>query len=64
MVAAELPGANCVVGGVQGRIVQGVHVKVPLIGYNFATPTVTYTIADCTVGATTVVAGVGTGIWS
>jgi MSHA pilin protein MshA len=64
MVVAELPGASCVVGASQGRIVQGVHVKVPLIGYNIATPTTTYTVADCTVGATTVVAGVGTGIWS
>jgi hypothetical protein len=37
---------------------------VPLIGYNIATPTTTYTIADCVAGATTIVAGVGTGIWS
>ena len=64
MVVAELPGATCVVGAGAGRIVQGVHVKVPLVGYNIATPTVTYTIADCVAGATTVVAGVGTGIWS
>ena len=64
MVVGELPGATCVVGAGAGRIVQGVHVKVPLIGNNIATPTVTYTIADCTVGATTAVAGVGTGIWS
>jgi MSHA pilin protein MshA len=65
MVVAELPGATCVVGASAGRIVQGVHVKVPLVGYNFATPTVPINpIADCVAGATTVVAGVGTGIWS
>jgi prepilin-type N-terminal cleavage/methylation domain-containing protein len=64
MVVAELPGASCVVGAGAGRIVQGVHVKVPLIGYNVATPTTTYTVADCTVGATTVVSGAGAGIYS
>jgi MSHA pilin protein MshA len=61
MVAAELPGAACAGAG---RIVQGVHVKVPLIAYNIATPTVTYTNADCVAGATTVVAGAGVGFWS
>jgi prepilin-type N-terminal cleavage/methylation domain-containing protein len=64
MVVGELPGATCVVGAGAGRIVQGVHVKVPLLGYNIATPTVTYTVANCVDGATTVVAGAGTGIWS
>jgi MSHA pilin protein MshA len=63
-VLAELPGATCVVGAGAGRIVQGVHVKVPLIGYLIATPGTQITHADCVAGATTVVAGVGTGIWS
>jgi prepilin-type N-terminal cleavage/methylation domain-containing protein len=65
MVVAELPGATCVVGASAGRIVQGVHVKVPLVGYLVATPSVPINpIADCVGNTTTTVAGVGTGIWS
>jgi len=64
MVVAELPGATCVVGAGAGRIVQGVHVKVPLIGNTIAAPTTTFTIADCAGNTVTQVAGVGTGIWS
>jgi MSHA pilin protein MshA len=63
MVLADLPGATCVVGAGAGRIVQG-HVKTPLIGYLVATPNTQITVADCTVGATTVVSGVGVGIYS
>jgi prepilin-type N-terminal cleavage/methylation domain-containing protein len=64
MVLAELPGATCVVGAGAGRIIQGVHVKTPLIGYLVATPNTQINIADCATGATTVVSGVGTGIYS
>jgi len=64
MVLAELPGATCVVAASQGRIVQGVHVKVPLIGNTLAAPATQITIADCAGNTTTVVSGVGTGLWS
>jgi len=64
MVLAELPGATCVIGAGAGRIVQGVHVKVPLIGNTLAAPGTQITIADCAGNTTTVVSGVGTGIWS
>ena len=64
MVLAELPGATCVVAAGAGRIIQGVHVKVPLVGYLVSTPnTPINPVAKCT-GTTTAVAGVGTGIWS
>jgi MSHA pilin protein MshA len=63
-VLAELPGATCAVSGGLGKIVQGVHVKVALIGYVLAAPNTQINIADCTVGATTVVSGVGVGIYS
>ena len=65
MVVAELPGATCPAAGANaGKIVQGGHVEVSLLGSNIATPTVTYTIANCTDGATTVVAGILLGTWS
>jgi MSHA pilin protein MshA len=64
MVVAELPGATCVVGAGAGRIVQGLHVKVPLIGNTLAAPGTTINPITKCITTTTVVAGVGTGIWS
>jgi prepilin-type N-terminal cleavage/methylation domain-containing protein len=64
MVLAELPGATCVVAAGAGRIIQGVHVKVPLIGNVNSTPSVTINPISKCAGTTTVVAGVGVGIWS
>ena len=64
MVLAELPSATCVVGAGAGRIVQGVHVKVPLIGNTLTAPAAQITIADCAGNTSTVVTGVGTGLWS
>jgi len=62
-VVAELPGASCTVRSAAGTVQQG-KVKVALIGNLVATPGTTISIADCTVGATTVVSGVGTGVYS
>jgi MSHA pilin protein MshA len=62
-VVQELPGATCAIRAGAGVVVQG-RVKVPMIGYLVATPNTQINIADCAVGATTVVSGVGTGIYS
>ncbi len=62
-VVAELPGASCTIRSGAGVVQQG-RVKVPMIGYLVATPNAQIPIADCAAGATTVVSGVGTGVYS
>ena len=62
-VVAELPGASCTIRAGAGVVQQG-RVKVPMIGYDLTTPNVQINIANCVAGASTVVSGVGTGVYS
>jgi MSHA pilin protein MshA len=62
-VANELPGATCAVAGGVAIIVQG-KVNVTLLGNDIGTPNTVVNLANCTVGASTMVAGVGTGVYS
>ena len=62
-VVAELPGASCTIRAGAGVVQQG-KVKVPMIGYDLTTPNVQINIANCVAGASTVVSGVGTGVYS
>ena len=62
-VVAELPGASCTIRGGFGVVQQG-KVKVPMIGYDLSTPNTQINIANCVAGTSTVVSGVGTGVYS
>jgi MSHA pilin protein MshA len=62
-VAAELPGAECTTSGAAAIIRQG-KVNTTLVGFEVSAPATLITIANCTGNASTIVAGVSTGVYS